>query len=49
LLLDCGDRNGKARAILDAYTRDVHGHFATYARAALDGKLTPVPKVPRKR
>jgi hypothetical protein len=39
LLFECGDRNGKGRAILDAYTRDVHGHFAAYARAALDGKL----------
>ncbi len=49
LLFDCGDRNGKARAILDAYTRDVHGHFATYARAALDGKLTPAPKARQER
>ena len=39
LLFDCGDRHGKARAILEAYTRDVHGHFAAYARAALDGAL----------
>lgn len=39
LLFDCGDRNGKARAILEAYTRDVHGHFAAYARAALDERL----------
>jgi flavin-dependent dehydrogenase len=49
LLLDCGDRKGKARAILEAYTRDVHGHFAAYARAALDGRLTPSPKVRQKR
>jgi len=39
LLFDCGDRNDEARAILEAYTRDVHGHFAAYARAALDGHL----------
>jgi len=39
LLLDCGDLNGKGRAVLDAYTKDVHGHFAAYARAALDGRL----------
>jgi hypothetical protein len=39
LLYDCGDRAGKARAILEAYTTDVHGHFAAYARAALDGEL----------
>ena len=48
LLLDCGDRDGKARGILEAYTRDVHGHFATYAKAALDGKLikSPIEKTP---
>jgi len=40
LLFDCGDINGQGRAILEAYTRDVQGHFVTYARAALDGALT---------
>jgi len=44
LLFDCGDHNGKARAILKAYTRDVHGHFAAYARAALDGRLVKSDK-----
>ena len=39
LLFDCGDSNGKGRAILEGYTRDFHGHFAAYARAALDGAL----------
>ena len=39
LLFDCGDRDGKGRAILEAYTKDVHGHFAAYARTALDGRL----------
>jgi hypothetical protein len=39
LLFDCGDHNRKGRAILEAYTKDVHGHFAAYATAALDGKL----------
>ena len=39
LLFDCGDRNRKGRTILEAYTKDVHGHFAAYATAALDGKL----------
>jgi flavin-dependent dehydrogenase len=43
LLFDCGDRNGKARAVLEAYTRDVHGHFAAYAKAALDGALAHMP------
>ncbi|MHC4252986.1 MAG: FAD-dependent oxidoreductase [Planctomycetota bacterium] len=43
LLFECGDSAGKARAILEAYTTDVHGHFAAYARAALDGKLGGVP------
>ena len=42
LLFDCGDQNGKARAILEDYTRDVQGHFAAYARAALDGSLARV-------
>jgi len=39
LLLDCGDADGKARTILETYTKDIQGHFAAYARAALDGKL----------
>jgi hypothetical protein len=42
LLLDCGDSAGKARAVLEAYTKDVHGHFAAYARAALDGEMVGV-------
>ena len=40
VLLDCGDADGKARAILEAYTKDIQGHFAAYARAVLDGELT---------
>jgi flavin-dependent dehydrogenase len=40
LLLDCGDLNGKARTILEAYKKDIQGHFASYARAAMDGELT---------
>jgi len=47
LLFDCGDRNGKARAILEAYRKDVHGHFAAYAAAALDGRLRKSSPTPR--
>jgi hypothetical protein len=43
LLFDCGDRDGAARAILQAYRKDVHGHFAAYATAALDGRLRESP------
>jgi hypothetical protein len=49
LLFDCGDRNGKGRAVLEAYTRDVHGHFAAYARAALDGRLRESPAERRRK
>ena len=31
LLLQCGDWQGHGRAVLEAYTDDVNGHFATYA------------------
>ena len=30
-LFECGDWNGQGRAILEAYTNDVNGHFAAYA------------------
>ena len=35
LLFECGDRNGRGRAILEAYTKDVNGHFASYANHVL--------------
>ena len=31
LLFQCGDWQGEGRAVLEAYTQDVNGHFATYA------------------
>jgi len=31
LLLQCGDWQGQGRAVLEAYTEDVNGHFAAYA------------------
>ena len=34
-LFRCGDRDGVGRSILDAYTRDVRGHFARHAAAVL--------------
>lgn len=35
LLFECGDNNGQARDILEAYTKDVNGHFAAYAHLVL--------------
>jgi hypothetical protein len=35
LLFECGDQNGQAREILEAYTTDVNGHFASYAHLVL--------------
>lgn len=31
LLFECGDHEGLGREILEAYTKDVNGHFAAYA------------------
>jgi len=35
LLFECGDPGGQAREILEAYTTDVNGHFASYAHLVL--------------
>jgi hypothetical protein len=35
LLFECGDHNGQAREVLEAYTTDVNGHFASYAHHVL--------------
>lgn len=35
-LLACGDPNGKARSVLEAYRRDLHGHYARHAQAVLE-------------
>ena len=31
LLFQCGDWQGQGRAVLEAYTEDVNGHFVAYA------------------
>ena len=36
MLYRCGDLDGKAETILERYARDIHGHFARYARWTLD-------------
>ena len=36
MLYRCGDRDGKAETVLKQYARDLHGHFARYARWILD-------------
>jgi hypothetical protein len=34
-LYRCGDHEGRGRRILEAYSRDVRGHYARHARAVL--------------
>ena len=36
LLYRCGDRAGKAEAVLNQYAENIHGHFASYARRVLN-------------
>jgi len=36
LLVECGDHNGQGRKVLEAYTKDLNGHFASYAHAVLN-------------
>jgi len=43
LLFECGDCNGQARDILEAYTQDVNGHFAAYAHLVLTRGTTMLP------
>jgi hypothetical protein len=43
LLFECGDDQGEARKILEAYTKDVNGHFAEYAHHALT-TVSPMKK-----
>lgn len=35
LLYRCGDKDGLAQSILKQYAKDIHGHFAAYAKHAL--------------
>jgi hypothetical protein len=37
-LYQCGDYQKMGRMILEQYTQDVNGHFASYAQAILNGK-----------
>ncbi len=37
-LLACGDQDGLARTILQAYAKDLHGHYARHARALLENR-----------
>ena len=46
LLFRCGDRGGRAEAVLQQYARDIHGHFARYASGTLN---RPVPEQPGSR
>jgi len=40
-LYQCGDDRNMGRTILEQYSQDVNGHFASYAQAVLDGKGLP--------
>ncbi len=35
MLVRCGDRDGRGRAVLEPYLGDLHGHFAAFARSVL--------------
>ena len=39
MLYRCEGPDGTAKAVLQQYAQDIHGHFASYARAVLDGRL----------
>lgn len=43
LLFECGDDQGEGRKILEAYTKDVNGHFAKYAHHVLT-TITPLKR-----
>jgi hypothetical protein len=40
-LYQCGDYQNLGRTILEQYSRDVNGHFASYAQASLKGRAVP--------
>lgn len=40
-LYQCGDYQNMGRMILEQYSQDVNGHFASYAQAILNGKGLP--------
>lgn len=37
MLVRCGDRDGRGRAALEGYAKDLQGHFAAFARSVLAG------------
>ena len=39
-LFACGDADGRGRRVLEAYRRDLHGHYARHATAILDAVET---------
>lgn len=38
-LFACGDPDGSARAVLEAYSHDLHGHYARHARSLLESRV----------
>ena len=44
LLFECGDYEGLGRDILEAYTKDVNGHFAAYAHLVLTQGTAQMPR-----
>ena len=45
LLFECGDYQNQGQEILEAYTKDVNGHFAAYAHHILNSESTlPTPQ-----
>ena len=46
LLFECGDYQNQGQEILEAYTKDVNGHFAAYAHHILSSESTlPAPQI----
>ena len=41
MLYRCGDPHGKAKAVLQQYTMDIHGHFARFAAQTLHQGAAP--------
>jgi len=40
-LYQCGDYQNMGRMILEQYSQDINGHFASYVQAILNGKGLP--------
>ena len=39
LLYRCGERQGRAKTVLQQYAQDIHGHFSAYARGILNDRI----------